>query len=197
MVQVTSVHDDTLERGNTLSLSKTSTDDEDYSGMPRLIDDDDDSKISETDAHETDDMVETITMRDDTLKRDDTLSLSTVSTNDEDYSGMSDMTGDADSEISETGAHEVDKPLIGYAVDSGDTSPDLLSYYDALNALGYEAHIETLHDTVVALTKRAHVRSNEAGPRDIAFAFARDPITDDLTTDADEYNASEATACAV
>ena len=49
----------------------------------------------------------------------------------------------------------------------------------------------------MALTKRAHVRSTEAGPRDIAFALVRDPITGDLATGANEFDASGTTIYAV
>ena len=144
-----------------------------------------------------DDVVQVISVHDDTLERGDTISLPETSTDDEDYSGMSDLTDDADSDISETDAHEVDDLLVGFAVDNGDMPTDLLSYYNALYASGYEAHIETRHDTAAVLIKSVYVRSTEAGLRDTAFAFARDPITNDPTIDAGEFDISEATVYAV
>lgn len=121
-----------------------------------------------------DDAVEVISVHDSTLERDDTLSLSEFSAEGEDWSGMPGLADDSDSEISETGAHETDIPLLGGAVDNGDTPPSLLSYYDALGALGYETHIATRWDSATVLTTRTHARLAEAGPRDVGFAFSRD-----------------------
>ena len=106
------MNDGAPEHDDTLPLLAVSTDDGDYSGIPRLAGDDD-SEISETDAYEIDDVVETITVDDDTLERDDRSSLSAVSsdsTDDEDYSRVPELAGDTDSDISETDAHETENP---------------------------------------------------------------------------------------